>query len=311
MSARRRVHVVVTCTNRKTRQVPADLHLRRVTGVRTGTRTRTWTTRLGEHTAQAVPAEELYAGEHWQMARRLPAIGAEGLTVSMWVCSAGYGLISFDTPVKPYAATFAAGHPDSVPGGREDARAWWDALADWKPGTNGAPRSIRALAAADRGAAVMLVLSAAYLSACRADVLAATDTLADPDRLTIISAGSRNDADLDEWLVPVDARLQHALGGARQSLNIRVARRLLADGVVDRGEARDQIARTLAVQPPLPTYNRTRMTDSEVRAYVRQRLHRDPDAARTLLLRELRDSGHACEQSRFARLFAAERRVTA
>ena len=51
------------------------------------------------------------------------------------------------------------------------------------------------------------------------------------------------------------------------------------------------------------------MADQEVRAFVRDRLADDPQATHTRLLRELRDSGRACEQQRFAGLFRAEQAV--
>ena len=57
MTGVRRVHVVVTCTHRKRLPVPGELHLRRVTGVRTETRARTWTSRLVGDPVRAVPAE--------------------------------------------------------------------------------------------------------------------------------------------------------------------------------------------------------------------------------------------------------------
>jgi hypothetical protein len=307
----RQVHVVVTCSQRKREPVPNALHLRRVTGVRTETRCRSWTTRLADDPARGVPAGDLYAGEHWRLARQLPDVAAPRLDVTLWVCSAGYGLISAATAVKPYSATFAAGHLDSVPGGRDEAADWWAALTAWSAPGAGAPRSIAALAAADPTSAVLLVLSSAYFAACRADILAATEVLDDADRLGIVSGGTRTDTDLAEWLLPVDARLQHALGGARQSLNVRVAAALLGGGRCGAAAGRAWLSKLLAEQPPLPTFAREPMTDTQVRAWIRAELRSDGDATHTRLLRELRDGGKACEQRRFADLFKAERRVTA
>lgn len=311
MTGGRRVHVVVTCTHRKRHPVPTELHLRRLAGVRAATRSRAWTSRLVDDPVRAVPAADLYAGAHWQLALQLPDIAASSLRVSLWVCSAGYGLISAGTAVKPYSATFTAGHPDSVLGGRGDAAAWWTALSEWNVPGAAAPRSITALAAAEPSSVVLLVLSSAYVSACRADILAATDLLDDPDRLAIISGGTRPDVDLAPWLLPVDARLQHAVGGARQSLNVRVAAAILGAGRPSGVAARTWLADLLAEQPPLVAFARKPMTDGEVRAWIRSRLRRDLDSTHTRLLRELREGGRACEQQRFAELFRAEQRVSA
>ena len=52
------------------------------------------------------------------VARGLPD-EAGGRPAQLWACSAGYGLIRADALVRPYAATFTSGHPDSVPSGAD------------------------------------------------------------------------------------------------------------------------------------------------------------------------------------------------
>src|SRR5581483_11722789 len=101
-----------------------------------------WLKLLRRGTAGTVPAAELYLGDHWAVVREL----ATRPGVRVWVCSAGYGLVSVESPLRPYSATFAAGEPDSVCVGAEDVtatrRAWWRALAGWDgPGPAG-PRSL-------------------------------------------------------------------------------------------------------------------------------------------------------------------------
>jgi hypothetical protein len=49
-----------------------------------------------------------------------------------------------------------------------------------------------------------------------------------------------------------------------------------------------------------------RLTDDQVRAYVREHLQAQPaPVSATRLLRQLRASGRSCEQARFGRLYAA------
>ncbi|MEX2156705.1 MAG: hypothetical protein WD773_07675 [Gemmatimonadales bacterium] len=57
------------------------------------------------------------------------------------------------------------------------------------------------------------------------------------------------------------------------------------------------------MQPPAPKYDHTPMSDDEVRHYISGKLDQAPSSKHTSLLRQLRDSGRACEQSRFRRLF--------
>jgi hypothetical protein len=54
-----------------------------------------------------------------------------------------------------------------------------------------------------------------------------------------------------------------------------------------------------AEQPPA----RKAVTDEDVRVFVRNALRANPQARHTTLLREYRESGYACEQKRFGRLF--------
>jgi hypothetical protein len=304
-SSTRRVHVVVTCANRKTRPVPAGLRIRELARTDVVQRADQWIQRLTSAPADTVPARSLYAGEHWDVARRLPQHTRPDVQVVLWVCSAGYGLIPAEAPIRPYSATLTPGQPDTVAGDRKARAAWWAALANWE-GPTGGPRSVTHLAASDPTARMLLVLSAAYLAACHRDVITAAGKLSTPDTLSIISAGTKPEPELAEVLLPSDARLQHTLGGTRQSLNVRIADHLLSQGLSSHRDMRSHLTELLAVQPPIPTFSRQPLSDGQVRAFIRARLSAKPNASRTGLLFELRDSGHACEQARFASLFRAE-----
>ena len=120
-----------------------------------------------------IAARDLYAGEHWMVACGLPDLAGGG-RIRLWVCSAGYGLIPADAPVRPYAATFTGGHPDSVPGGADGATAWWHALSLWEGPSSGQPRSIRELAAKEPAASYPAGAFRSYLHACRDDIAAAS-----------------------------------------------------------------------------------------------------------------------------------------
>lgn len=303
----KRVRVVVTCAHRKRRPVPETLRLRSITGVPTRMRLKTWTARLTDTGVPATRALDLYAGEHWSVARRIANTSCPtGSELELWVCSAGYGLIPADAPLLPYSATFAAGTADSIPDGGEGAVAWWSALSEWEGPAAGA-RSLTDLVSSADGARVVLVLSSSYMRACHEDICRAA-ALATTKRLSIISAGTRRDDELDEFLLPIDGRLQSALGGTRQALNVRAAHYLLAAGIETHDGIRDVLAKLLVDQPELARYERKPVADAEVRAYIRERLRHDREATHSRLLRDFRDSNYACEQGRFATLFRLEKR---
>ncbi len=301
-----KIRVVVSCTNRKCAPVPDNLRLRNIFGVNVEQRLATWIARITKASSAARPALGMYCGEHWDAVRRIQASASTSKRrIDLWVCSAGYGLISLDAPICPYAATFAAGSPDTVPNGIDGASEWWAALATWN-GPNLGPRSLAQLAASDPSAGMLLVLSEVYLRACRADVLQALTQLDNAHLFSIISAGTKADSELGDFLLPVDARLQHVLGGTRQALNVRVAERVLTTGIDGRDATRDLLLSLLAAQPPIPRYNRRTVSDTQVRSFIRKRLRSEAETSHTRLLREFRDSGSACEQGRFAAIFRNE-----
>ena len=65
------VYVIVTCANRKSMPIPSHLQLGEVPGSSAIERARTWIARLADtDSAPQVPAFDLYAGEHWSVARK-------------------------------------------------------------------------------------------------------------------------------------------------------------------------------------------------------------------------------------------------
>ena len=305
VTTRRRLHIVVTCANRKRRPVPAMLQLRRVSGVRTTTRLNRWTQRLTSNDADTVRAEDLYAGEHWDIAHNLPTYATGFTRRALWVASAGWGLIPASAQIRPYSATYSPGYLDSVPDGRRGAQDWWNAMAAWSGPQSGTPRSLAALVAEHPRDRILLVLSQSYFAACTDDLANALEVAANESLISVVAAGVTTDSDLAAWQLPANARLQHMLGGTRGSLNARIAAHLLSAGLTDHDAMQRHLRRMLAKAPALPVYARRRITDAEVRTFIRTRRKQDPDASRASLLRDLRDAGMACEQRRFAELFVA------
>lgn len=306
-TGRRRLHIVVTCANRKRVAVPAALHLRRTPGKRTSQRAVHWIERIATTHTETVRAGELYAGEHWDIARQLPAAASGFVHPMLWVASAGWGLIPADAPIRPYSATFSPRHLDSVATDRAGTQTWWDALATWQGPAGGTARSLTALVAEHPGDRVLLVLSQPYLSACSADLHDALKR-AQEGQVSVIAAGATCNADLADVLLPADARLQHDVGGTRGSLNVRIAKHLLLAGLSDHTAMSEHLRNQLASAPTLISYGRQRLSNEDVLAFIRPRLVADPTLSHTRLLRALRDAGLACEQARFAGLFATAAR---
>jgi hypothetical protein len=157
---------------------------------------------------------------------------------------------------------------------------------------------------------ILVAASEVYLHALAEDLREAVQGLGDPERLGILSGGCDALDGLTPFLLPCDARLQPVVGGALQSLNVRVARAALLDWCREpptRSSLRERLAQLIAGQPPADCPRRERMTDDELRRYIRAALAREPGSRPTPLLRRLRAAGQACEHSRFTNLFRQTR----
>jgi hypothetical protein len=319
------VHVVTTCTDRKTR-IPSEMCRAKVLPAGdVPSRLAVWTARLEGDAAPIVPVSDLYAGDHWTVVRSIAALGSDDLSVRVWTCSAGLGLVPWDASVPPYSATFNSTHPDAVvpSSSRGTSADWWAGLATWQPiwplardgegrTIKSLPRTLDALGQTLRPDDFLLIaVSAAYLKALRQDLARLANSLSN-DRWAIIASGAGSSLELPA-LIPTSARLKGEVGGAMQSLNARLARRAL----VERASwFPSRFALAMCIKDweltarPTPSPVRVPTSDGEVQSFIADRRRQVPGIGHSTLLRELRDSGRACEQARFAALFRRVVEVT-
>jgi hypothetical protein len=307
------LEIVVTCTKRKTRPVPPALKLRSFPPAALDRRACAWMEALRSASTERVPAAAMYSGDHWSVVRSLPSVAAAvGWRARLWVCSAGYGLIPLEAPIRAYSATFAPSHPDCVfRSVRDDAlnrlpAAWWRLLAGWEGPQSGAPRTLAELGWTSPRSVVWVIASALYLRAIADDVRSLASGATSSGRLCIFSAGTAGMPGLTDHLVPCDARLQSLVGGALRSLNVRVARMALRDLATTGarlGGLSERFSRLLAELKPLVGPERAPLNDEEVKEFILGWLQEDPAGRPTPLLRRLRDRGYACEYRRFTSLY--------
>lgn len=311
------LHIIASCTKRKRAPIPAELRLRELREQEPDVRARHWWSRLREHPHASLPAKALYAGEHWSIVQELPTLAAQTrFRPRLWVASAGYGLIPAEAPIRPYSATFTRGDEDSVIPRHPSrpasvlSRQWWSALAREAGPMPGEPRLLQHLAQSSPDARLLIVVSQSYISALEEDLTLAARALRRPEHLLIISApGPATRGLLAPYWVPSNARLQAAMGGSRNALHVRLARDLLRrsqqeEDAADLDAARVQgyYGRLIHRSAPSPRFQRTPMTDDEVRQFIAREL-RTEQRTWSAILRRLRDSGLACEQQRMRRLF--------
>jgi hypothetical protein len=307
------VNIVVTCTSRKKQEPVPHLRLRSVRQKTIEDRARKWIEQLSLHGIPHTAASELYCGEYWSVARSLPTVARDcGIVARIWICSAGYGLISPQSQICSYSATFSPYDRDSVTRGLRPevrpcaAQKWWQLISKWSGPKGSELRSLGSIAREYPRVPLLVVASSDYLQAIEQDLDKAVSTLSDPDLLLIASAGIRTFGKFTHYLLPCDARLQSCLGGTRASLNIRIAKQLveyMGKGSIGLERQRTQLKHLLSQQPPIEQYRRLLATDDQIKDFIRFELNRNGVVSRSLLLTKFRDSGRACEQSRFASLY--------
>lgn len=300
------LHVVLTCTDRKTPS-PA-LCVRSLAAGSLNSRFDAWKNAVASANTGAIPISQLYAGDHWQIVRSIERATPSGIAVQVWICSAGYGLLEMASPAQPYSATFASSHADSVapPGASFTTRDWWQALGTWRPADILGPRTIVELVRSHPNDFVLVGVSGVYATAMSRDLADAYHVARENDRIAIISLGDRPADQVKAAVIHTDARLKAVLGGAMHSLNARVVRRAVESASYwfpERQALAALIKSWTDSAPALVTFNRRRLDDETVRAFITARLGEHPRATHTHTLRALRDGGSACEQARFATLF--------
>lgn len=309
MSGKPSLVVVTNCTDRKTgtptvrmRDLPFSTEVE--------ARAAEWWARLASAGGERNAAEATYAGAHWAVIRQLRDAGAaQGWTVSTWVVSAGYGLITAATPIVSYSATFATGHADSVGKSLSDVRRWWGAVSRLSIGSEHAPRSLEALAASEPRSVLLLVASGQYVRAVREDLARAVSVAQGRTKVIVVSERSLLG---DEAIAPVLIASRHDMqtnpGGPLVSLHARVAREIvLTSGAhgFELGAVR-RVCEGLISPESVGTVARAPQNDEEIRRYIRTALLQDRRLKYTPLLQRLRRAGLACEMSRFRRLFTEE-----
>jgi hypothetical protein len=309
---KRRLNLVVTCSNRKRTPPLLKLHARALRGRKTADRAAAWIKQIESDSDGLMPAKELYIGNHWYAVKRITAYARHhDIKLKVWILSAGYGLVPFDAPILPYAASFSNGPDQVVP--QSDSALWWKTLAKWKGPVPGTPRSLAQLAEQAPKIPLLVAASAPYVRAITAD-LAKAKTILSERRLAVISAGFKGHSSLNSVLLPCDERFldkEHGRGGTAHTLNTKLAAwavKHFDEWEKDFSYLHSRFDKKLSRLSARKRPSRIRLSDQQVISFITQNTARSPMTKQSVLLRRLRDKGMACEQSRFKMLYATVQR---
>lgn len=287
--------IITNCTQRKRRVAGSVVRLADNIHPRDDRMMAAWLQALSAATSRT-PARNLYCGRSFREA--IAAAEVSGGT--LWIASAGLGLVSADTAIPCYNATVAGNSPDTVP---MAPISWFAALQQESPFADQPDFQTRPL--------VLAALSSPYLNMLKNWLHGLTEQ--NPGRLRIFSRAHPSELPpaLRPFLLPYDARLDDpSLGrsGTVSDFAQRALRHFVDTVLRDLPEAgleehRMAVAARLAnAQQPRRPGNR-QISDEEVRILIRTNWQVAEGRAGRMLSLMRGTLGVACEQSRFARLF--------
>lgn len=303
------INVVVTCAARKTEPAAAQARVKNLKRKTLKGRFMEWSLRMRNNSKKAVKAIDLYRGNSWSIIRKLQEDRKHGKKLRLWIISAGHGLISADTLVAPYAATFADGHVDSVKPARPHSNAagdWWKKLIQWRRQARHKVSSISDIAKSYPDEPMVIAISKEYLSATYDDIVDALKRLPSPDKMVIICTGAKKNGALADNFLPCDARFENHFRCCRGDLNAYLLESVVkSHGASDISAAKlkARFRRKLDKLPEITPQNRSRLLDRCLEAFITFNLIDHGGGSHTNLLRLLRSEGCACEQKRFRKLF--------
>lgn len=304
------IHLIVSCSKRKRINQNLLLRLNIIKQSLTiSKRANLWIKLLKCQRRNQVSCIDLYSGEHWHIVRSI--LDMQSVTrrqIHIWVCSAGYGLVPIDTPMIPYSATFAPGEEDSVCDRKSMLTGlpeWWDLIATFKE-VHTEPRTIAELAKKYPDDFILVALPDNYLIAVTNDLRTTLKQLQHQHNFAVLSAGGSVPNDIKANFLPANGTLQGIVGGSLSSLNARLARLLISSHhkqPLTLQSCQNMLDVYLEKAPKIISHSRKKLTDNEVKKIIGEYLKQNENASATQLLRQFRDSGSACEHSRFISLF--------
>lgn len=321
-------HYIITCVSQKRAR---KSHSILDPEIRNGTLDavfKQWNNLLLNSSLRKRKAIALYKGQLWDaFLDGWGIINNQLKNSQLWILSAGYGLIKSDQKIVPYDITFQEsrnGSPsvqykveskDGMPSRRDIIQGWWRLLTCNSSSNHPSIMSLTKNAKKDDF--FFLVLGKDYLDAVFLDISSAIRNSNYPENITVLS-NNVNDPlakKLGEQWLYADSRLVNLTGSNNTTVNAKIAKELLWHMFHEKSGLRwwsfsnfnAYLKEVSSNLPDVKKHNRESNTDEEIKAYITKAVKYN-DIAFTNLHRSFRDSGKACEYSRFQSLYKQVKR---
>lgn len=307
--------VLIPCTDRKRIRPAEQLWARNLAAGSLEDVSAEWGRRISNADERVTP-DQLYCGRAYREGR----LAADMIGAELAVISAGHGIVREGHEIAPYGLTVAPGKPDSVQSKVNEewsSAKWWQALGERSTASVNLNQHLRQ-ASADL---VLISLSENYAKLLSQELVALDEQLIGSIRIFGAGLARHLPPNVRPCFMPYDVRLNGYESPIRGTMSDFPTRALhhfamgLSEGALSgKSCAQDQskvedILNTWSA-PEIPV--RKKLSDQEVISFILRNWEKT-DGRSGASLRLLRDSGNACEQSRFKDLFrlAAANRIEA
>ncbi len=288
--------IVVNCTNRKSLPSDPNLIFADYFKIEPDMQVNAWAHNI-EVAVKTIPAYDLYQGNYWsevRSLRRMLEFLDLGIEFNFYVASAGMGLISLEDTIPSYNATFSPNNPNSI-GSRSRVVEWWSTINTIMNRTS----LEKIFQSSDF---TFLAVSQSYLfpMICGGIDLRATD-----GNVALFSRSKNIPASLSNNAIPFIADFENYLGGTRDVQVLRVLSKIFQNVVepLNLEQVKEYLEYLFANEASKRNYNRSTVADSTIETWIKSQLSIDNKSSATSLLRRLRDSGFASEQTRFRKIY--------
>jgi hypothetical protein len=298
-----KIHLITNCTNLKKSNIKGKVQLKNLIDNNSAqTIVNSWCEKL-ENAEQEVPANEVYAGDHWKIAKSIIKPNLE-----LWILSAGYGLIHSSSQIGSYDATFSSGSENSINKSGLTNSEWWNTLHQRRNSDLFKCESLHSLVSMNTDDIFFIAASPDYLKVIQDELkqLVLEKKLTN-ENFFIVSSKHNINEQLIPYFLESKADFCSTLKGGRVSLNIRLAKYLLGESEVNVFESKNVIDKYNDLDKnaiKLLVKNRQKLSDEDVISFIKNELdiHQGAKVSASMLLQNLRNKNLACEQKRFSRL---------
>ncbi|MFC2034896.1 hypothetical protein ACFLUJ_02110 [Chloroflexota bacterium] len=307
------IAIIVSCSKRKRQEACSQMLFHTMPTMKADLLATEWLKRAGK-VSQYYEAKNLYSGAGLKYASDAIAfIEDQGGTSSLYLFSAGFGLIRTQDRIPAYMATFSSDINQIYKkvensGSTADAhKAWWQSIMLKRK--EDVSLIFSELNSSDY---VFFAASANYLKAAEKSIDDLISHLGQ-ERLFIISVAGKEaglSSAIQSCLLPIDTSVERILPGPRNSINERSLLWILGEIIPEDEWNRYQINELLLeemvksqkLQASFPKNILNKMEDFEIKEWIMLHLQQQPGISKNRLLRLFRSDSRSCKQSRFYQL---------